>query len=376
LLSSTKGLIQKFLMKKTIIFYPHIGEYGGIERNIIALATEVIRNGQIPVLVCFYDHINMSGYLNGLVTVKIKDHWNPFVKSFRLMKWLKQNQSEIAGMPFFFGGKAGFYGAVFGSNYVLHYTDPPSLLSIQKLKNPITAFRSRISHSITQNGVDRAKVCITMTNWNAQELESLYGKKFEVVYQGGLPPNGDINQNKRLNNSVLRLFSICRLNASKNLDWILETAQYLKQGPFKFDSLEVVIAGNGPQLDELKSKTTQLGLIDIVSFPGFLNAEEVEAEYSKSDLFLVPARQGFGLPVLEALYRHVPVVINKESRISEILTDNAWVAISDNTAIDFKNKVADHIGQIKQNYPDASVLKNLPTEQGWAFKIGQQCQWW
>jgi glycosyltransferase involved in cell wall biosynthesis len=126
----------------------------------------------------------------------------------------------------------------------------------------------------------------------------------------------------------------------------------------------------------LKSKTDQLGLTDIVSFPGFLNAEEVEEQYSKSDLFLVPARQGFGLPVLEALYRHVPVVINKESRISEILTDNAWVAISDNTAIDFKNKVADHIGQIKQNYPDASVLKNLPTEQGWAFKIGQQCQWW
>ncbi|TWJ00795.1 glycosyltransferase involved in cell wall biosynthesis [Mucilaginibacter frigoritolerans] len=368
-------------MKKAIIFYPHIGEYGGIERNIIALASEIIRNGHIPVLVCFYDHINMPGYLDQLITVEIKDHWNPLVKSLRLKRWLKQNKNELLGLPFFMGGKAGFYGAFFNNNYILHYTDPPSLLSpsVPKsaLKNWIATLRSHISNFITFNGVSRAKVCLTMTNWNTKELESLYRRKFGVIYQGGLPPTRSINQSPRFNGKILRIFSISRLNTSKNLDWILETAQYLvKNSKIGFEDVEVVIAGNGPQMNYLQTLSKEMGLEKNVSFPGFLTTEQVEDQYSKCDLFLVPARQGYGLPVLEALYRHVPVVINVESHISEMFTNNPWVLISDNTVDDFRNKVLNHIFKIKEQYPDNSYIKNLPTEQDWAFQIGQQCNWW
>ncbi|MDB5134431.1 MAG: hypothetical protein JWP37_1034 [Mucilaginibacter sp.] len=371
-------------MKKAIIFYPHIGEYGGIERNIIALATEVIKKGHIPVVVCFYDHINMSSYLDGLITVKIDDHWNPFIKSFRVKKWIDQNKKDILGHPFFFGGKAGFYGAVFNDNYVLHYTDPPSLLSkrVQNtgLKNPFSLLRNRLSYLMSRNGVNRAKTCITMTKWNAEELELLYGRHFDVVYQGGLPPQGIVNHAQRCKNTVLRIFSICRLTASKNLDWILEVAQHLKNNVTSlgngFKSIEIVIAGNGPQIDQLQGLTEKLGLKELVSFPGFLSNIEVEDQYNKTDLFLVPARQGFGLPVLEALYRRVPVVLNKESRISELLADNPWVGISGNTAEDFKNSVVSHILQLDKHYPDESTLINLPTEQGWAIEIGQKCEWW
>ncbi len=371
-------------MKKAIIFYPHIGEYGGIERNIIALATEVLKKGHTPVLVCFYDHINMSKYLDGLVTVQIGDHLIPFVKSFRIKKWLAQNKNEVVGLPFFFGGKAGFYGAFFSKNYVLHYTDPPSLLSSNLkeigLKRWISAFRSRISDQITHNGVHNAQVCITMTNWNARELETLYGRSFDVVYQGGLPPLSIINEAKRCTNETLLIFSISRLTASKNLDWILEAVQHLKNnipligGDVK--KIEVVIAGSGPQFDHLKKLSEKLDINELVCFPGFLTEAQVDEEYHRADLFLVPARQGFGLPILEALYRNVPVVINKESRISELLTNNPWVAISDNTSESFKKTVVKHILALRKQYPDNSILSTLPTEQGWAVEIGNKCQWW
>ncbi|ASU36712.1 glycosyltransferase family 1 protein [Mucilaginibacter xinganensis] len=371
-------------MKKAIIFYPHIGEYGGIERNIIALATEVIKKGYVPVVVCFYDHINMSKYLDGLVTVKINDHWNPFIKSLRLKRWIDQNKKDILGHPFFFGGKAGFYGAVFNENYVLHYTDPPSLLSNKALKtgykNLFSLFRNRLSYLMSRSGISRAKNCITMTNWNAAELHALYGRPFDVVYQGGMPPNSDVNHAERCKNTVLRMFSICRLTASKNLGWILEVAKHLKGDLSllgnRFQSIEIVIAGSGPQLDQLKGLTEKLGLRHVVSFPGFLSDAGVEDQYNKTDLFLVPARQGFGLPVLEALYRRVPVVINKESRISELLTGNPWVAVSGNSALDFKNAVISHITQLNAYYPAEAALDNLPTEQGWAAEIGKKCKWW
>jgi glycosyltransferase involved in cell wall biosynthesis len=219
-----------------------------------------------------------------------------------------------------------------------------------------------------------------MTKWNARELELLYGRPFDVIYQGGLPPQSSINRAQRCNDTVLHIFSICRLTASKNLDWILEVAANLKDNAAFLSTglrfIKIVIAGSGPQIDHLRELTETLRLTELVSFPGFLSNAEVEDQYNKTDLFLVPARQGFGLPVLEALYRQVPVVINKESRISELLVDNPWVAISGNTAEDFKNTVVNHILQLKKHYPDQSALINLPTEQGWAFEIGQKCKWW
>jgi glycosyltransferase involved in cell wall biosynthesis len=370
----------KHQIKKAVIFYPHIVEYGGIERNIIALATEILRQGHIPVLLCFYDDINMPGYLDGLITAKIGDHRNPFVKSFRVKKWLQENTTGILGMPFFLGGKAGFYGAVFSSNYVLHYTDPPSLLSSKQpapgLKKVTAALRDILAHRVNHNGVKRAKVCITMTKRNAAELELLYGRAFDVIYQGGLPPSEIINREPRCSGQVLRIFSISRLTTSKNLNWILEAARHVKNTIPGFKSVEVIIAGKGPELDNLKGLANKLGLAETVSFPGFLSNEQLQEQYNNTDLFLVPAIQGYGLPILEALYRHVPVVINVESRISEILTDTPWVGISADNVVDFKNTVVNHILQLKSNYPDGGLINTLPTEQDWAINIGQKCLWW
>src|SRR5688572_12798586 len=98
-------------MRRIIIFYPHIGEYGGIERNILALAEEIHRRGFDPVLVCFYDRISMEQLFPKLNVVILKDHWNPFVKAMRLRNWLRKNRHGLRGMPLFFGGKASFYAA-------------------------------------------------------------------------------------------------------------------------------------------------------------------------------------------------------------------------------------------------------------------------
>ncbi|QMU27428.1 glycosyltransferase [Adhaeribacter radiodurans] len=371
-------------LNKVIIFYPHIGEYGGIERNIIALAEEASRMKISPVLICYYDNIGISQYHNNLETILLGDHWNPFIKGLRLYNWFNKNRKLIKGLPLFFGGKAGFYATIARmKEYALHYTDPPSLLSTDKsyafIKSRFLLYRSRISDWFTKEGVRRARVCLTMTQWNANELESIYKYPFKVVYQGGLPPAGVINSLPRCSGPVFRIFSICRINSSKNLKWILDVVRYFQTSdPFinLYQKLEVIIAGKGPDTDNLKKITSEMELDSIIQFPGFLSADQVEEEYRNADLFLVPGRQGFGLPVLEALYRHVPVVLNKESRISEILMSNSWVAISENNSNSFTREVAQHVLRIRQSYPEETLLKDLPSEQGWANEIGKHCNWW
>jgi len=369
--------------EKIIIFYPHILEYGGIERNIIALSIGAIAKGYIPVLICFYDNITMQNYVEGLEVVVLGDHWSPFKKGALIKKWFKNNQQTYEGLPLFFGGKAGFYAALSKiDRYALHYTDPPSLLSEDNssvFKKMILAPRKYVSDGIFKRGVTKAMVCITMTEWNARELEILYGKPFDVVYQGGVPPMGVINTAQRCMGNSLRLFSICRLTTSKNIDWILQAAFELKNtNTYKknFQTLKIILAGKGPALEFLKQKTIALGLLDEVEFPGFLTSEELEDEYALADIFLVPGRQGYGLPVLEALYRHVPVILNKESRISEILETNPWIAISENTNTSFTQALEKHIEEVRNLHPDSKVLDALPTESYWAREIGKKCNWW
>lgn len=369
-------------MDKIVIVYPHIGEYGGIERNILALAEEITRRGFEPVLLCFYDNVNMQSLCKKLTVVILQDHWNPFLKASRVRKWIMQNQKSGKTMPLFFGGKAGFYAGMARLNFfALHYTDPPSLLGAKDAGpgSGLSQLRRSLSDWFTNQGVKRAKVRLTMIRRNAEELESLYGKAFDVVLQGGLGAPRTVNDSQRCQREVLRIFSICRIASSKNLDWILSTAKYLRSSPVfvrDFKKMEVVIAGTGPHLHQLMSKSAEFGIEDCVQFPGFLDSAEVEEAYSQSDLFLVPARQGYGLPVLEALYRHVPVVLNVESRISEILHSNPWAAVSEDTVDSFQKTVLDHISRLRQHYPDPSALASLPSERQWADEIGKRCQWW
>ena len=96
----------------------------------------------------------------------------------------------------------------------------------------------------------------------------------------------------------------------------------------------------------------------------------------KSDIFLIPAVQGYGLPALEALYLNIPVVLNKSSRISEILKNNPWVQITKNNEKNFiKNSIV-HIKKMKSNLPKYAFLKNLPTEESFCSDVGKICKWW
>jgi glycosyltransferase involved in cell wall biosynthesis len=143
-----------------------------------------------------------------------------------------------------------------------------------------------------------------------------------------------------------------------------------------FTDVEVVIAGEGPDQKRLEELVIDNHLQSVISFPGFLNQEELEVNYRKADLFLVPGKQGYGLPILEALYREVPVVINVESRVSEILGNNPWVAISVNSSVSFTKHLLSHIQNIKKHYPSNIILADLPTQSKWATSIGIICGWW
>ena len=137
-----------------------------------------------------------------------------------------------------------------------------------------------------------------------------------------------------------RCVQACRLIAKKGLATSLRAfAEFVRAFPRATFS----IAGEGPQLDELRGLARDLGISAQVVFPGFLSQEKLRALYAESHLFLHPSELGTngdqeGVPnaMLEAMASGLPVLATKHGGIPEAVEDGVsglLVAERDHTAL-------------------------------------------
>jgi len=75
---------------------------------------------------------------------------------------------------------------------------------------------------------------------------------------------------------------------------------------------------------ELRALAAELGLAERVRFPGWVSSSELEGLYQASRAFVLPSfEEGFGLPILEAMRRGVPVACSNVSSLPEVAGDAA-----------------------------------------------------
>ena len=75
---------------------------------------------------------------------------------------------------------------------------------------------------------------------------------------------------------------------------------------------------------ELRERAAALGVSDDVRFLGWVSAEELEGLWGLARAFVFPSMyEGFGLPVLEAMARGVPVACSSASSLPEVAGDAA-----------------------------------------------------
>ncbi len=90
---------------------------------------------------------------------------------------------------------------------------------------------------------------------------------------------------------------------------------------------DVVLVLPGAHTDhetELRELAATLGVLGRVRFPDWLDDDELDALYRLADVFVLPSLiEGFGLPVLEAMAREVPVACSDRSALPEVVGDAA-----------------------------------------------------
>jgi len=109
----------------------------------------------------------------------------------------------------------------------------------------------------------------------------------------------------------------CRLVEQKGIPYALEALRRIRSD---WPRANLVIAGDGEKGAELQRLASKLGVADRVFFLGWRpDAADLMAAF---DVFLLPSlSEGFGLVLLEAMSRRVPIIASKVGAIPEIVVD-------------------------------------------------------
>jgi glycosyltransferase involved in cell wall biosynthesis len=118
------------------------------------------------------------------------------------------------------------------------------------------------------------------------------------------------------------ILSVSAALPHKNLDRLLRAfALVAAERP----DVRLVLVGHAGRLqDDLVALAERSGLRDRVRFTGWIEQEELEGLYALAAAFVYPSlMEGFGLPLLEAMRRGVPVACSDVSAMPEIAGDAA-----------------------------------------------------
>jgi len=142
-----------------------------------------------------------------------------------------------------------------------------------------------------------------------------------------------------------------------------------------FKNINLNIIGSGPELKKLKTISKEINISKKTKFYGQISENKKNKLLSNAHINLIPGVQGYGLPALESLKLGVPTVINKESRICEILKNNKMVKITKNNKSDFIKNLYNYSENLKNKKISNYKLNHLPTGETWSLAICKLCNW-
>lgn len=174
-------------------------------------------------------------------------------------------------------------------------------------------------YEVEKQGMQYADKICAVSNFTKHKIIQHYGiseDKVVVVHNAV-----EFNEDKPFmikNNEKVVLF-LGRLTLQKGPDYFVEAAKkVLDIDP----SVKFIIAGTGDMEARLINRVAELGLGNKILFAGFVTGKDVDRAYSMADLYVMPSvSEPFGITPLEALRNNVPVIISKQSGVSEVLTN-------------------------------------------------------
>jgi glycogen synthase len=175
-------------------------------------------------------------------------------------------------------------------------------------------------YDIERKGMHAAAKVITVSNLTKDTVVKRYGvpaDKVEVVYNA-VEHNGDGVCHIPVEKKDKIVLFLGRITMQKGPEYFLAAAKKVLQ---VVDNVKFVMAGSGDMMNKIIELAASMGIGNKVLFTGFLTGEDVNRAYKMADLYVMPSvSEPFGISSLEAMNRNVPVLMSKQSGISEVVT--------------------------------------------------------
>jgi glycosyltransferase involved in cell wall biosynthesis len=358
------------------IVFTEIEQFGGAERSALALARWLYER-ELPVhVVTYVDRCGLADYAgHPLTVVELHNGVGTRGRIRALGEYFKARSA--VRQPLLSGYQPALHATLAGMrgfHNLMH--DTPALFDDPATRSLKSRVRLAVSNRILGHGLRSGGRTIVTSEFLRGECRKDFGVDTQVVRMGGL---GDawLFQERPVTDA-LRMLSVCRIEGNKRIDWMLralgelerEASPLSKRVDWRLD-----LAGKGPLIGELENLARTEGIAERVRFHGFVPDERLTEMYAGAHLFLMPAVQGYGIPAIESLQRGIPVLLHRESGVSDILLDTPWATVltgGEEGMVAGLNAAID--GIIKERHRGIALPK-LPTEAGWAEEVAKLCGW-
>ena len=172
---------------------------------------------------------------------------------------------------------------------------------------------------IEKYGMDNADHIVCVSDLTKNIIINRYGQdpnKVSTIYNGADSLiYKDIQVEKSVKEKVVTFLG--RVTFQKGPDYFVEAAAKI----LKYDkNIRFVMAGSGDMLNRMVALVAKKRISQNFHFTGFLKGDDVTKMFALSDVYVMPSvSEPFGISPLEAMNANVPVVISKQSGVSEVL---------------------------------------------------------
>lgn len=176
-----------------------------------------------------------------------------------------------------------------------------------------------IVYGMEKEGMSAADAVCAVSDLTRNIVINKYGIPAEKVFtlHNAVEPNEKkVEREKFVKEKIVTFLG--RVTFQKGPDYFVETAKRVME---KDPNVRFVLAGDGDMMSHVIERVAELGISDRFHFTGFLRGDDINKMFGMSDVYVMPSiSEPFGISPLEAMRAKVPVVISKQSGVSEVLT--------------------------------------------------------
>jgi glycosyltransferase involved in cell wall biosynthesis len=207
-------------------------------------------------------------------------------------------------------------------------------------------------YDIERQGMHMATKVIAVSYLTRNIVTTRYGvpaDRVEVVYNA-IDFNGHgMSQPTAIGRDERIVLFLGRITFQKGPEFFLAAAKKVLE---VMDNVRFIMAGSGDMIRRTIEMSREMGIGDKVLFTGFLRGPDVERVFRMADLYVMPSiSEPFGIAPLEAMSNDVPVIISKQSGVSELLNHALKVDFWD------VNEMANKIIAVLRHPPLQSTLR-------------------